>query len=203
MTVISHINGRYALVDYNYRFIWLNVPNINSAKLIKEVMVSHLTLIIVDLTQLATDECVYQLIDNTVCLNWSVDFPNTVLRSHYELERRHGGKEILIDASTSQLINYSNRTMLADDRVCELQRCMMLLYNIYVHSSGLRTNPIYQHNDLDSYTNNHLTEIYSIFSKEIKYNQVVDKLYDYSNNNLDSHPYLLMIILMLINKHYD
>jgi hypothetical protein len=198
----DYVFGRYALVDYNYGFIWLNVSDIETAYLIKKVVTSHVTLVVVDLVQLDSNYS-DQLIDNTVCLDWRVDLPTKSLMNYLEQELRQGVTIAPVDATGGQLTNCESHTMLTKDRVVEFQKCLVLLYHIHLLVNPRQQQSIRMHSELTNYINTHLNNIYNIFSTEISYSQIVNQLYDYSNNHLENSMPLTMIILRLIGRQYD
>ena len=201
MKSLPYITGKYALVDYNYGFIWLTVPDYDAASLIKHTMSSHLTLVIVDLSQfeIYTDE----LIDSYVCLDWKVEVNSNFLKRYIDAEQMYGDiyNKVKFDIDNSSLINVPNHSMLTKERIIEVQRCIILLYQIHTHiSNSYRTQRA--HDKIEEIYKQDLNNICDIFRKEIYYNEVVDKLYQYANNikyNLD----LLVFILRAIDKAHE
>ncbi len=197
----SYITGQYALVDYNYRFIWLTVPDYAAAVIVKDTMSSHITLVIVDLTVFPnyTDK----LIDQSVCLEWEIDAPGHLFKYYLDAEQKFGdvSQHVKIDISKVKLINRSNGSMLTKNRIEELQKCLILLYKIYMHTAELYAT-LHMHDDSASINKKDLENICKIFKTEIYYDNVVDKLYQYANTINYNVP-LLTFILRTIGKSHE
>jgi hypothetical protein len=120
--------SRYALVDTFTKSIWLMAPEETIAHSIRSLFSwSKLNLIVVDLTTYSNFN--YELIDNSVCLQWQIP---TV---PFELLQTSVVKKIfettVVDTESSNLINIPAPCRLTTDRQLDLQDQLMLVYKIF------------------------------------------------------------------------
>ena len=132
-----YCNGPYALVDANYRRIWLNIEDEICAHKIRKIFLSKLSVFIVDLR--CYDN--HTMINSGNCLEWTVPHTrNSRLRitSVRAVPTKHSYVEFIslthVNYSSGKLIKAPVISVLGDDRILDLQN-QIFLYNLIISNA--------------------------------------------------------------------
>jgi hypothetical protein len=175
--------SRYALIDGYTQRVWLMLDDVEMLKRIQRLFFSKVPLILVDISNL--ENYTPELIDNSVCLDWQLTgpdlgmldedvFSNSVSAKIFCFDRRH------------KFVDFTQPTPLHNDRAMDLQRQMMMFYQIV---RSVRTP--------------HLDKTVDTISKSFLVNLTVSDIENSLANLPDADKGLQLTILRASGKLYD
>lgn len=184
-----HCHGPWAVVDAFYGTIWINVPTIELARIIRDAFAYKINPAIVDIS--TSPDYHPDLVDDSVCLDWQLEIDqDTFVETLPELDDTEHASYAHSDGA--KLINRPCALPLGVDRCREIQnqiRSLIMLYRV-LHSQNILEESL-------------LDQIKYCYSVGLTLEEIEHRLFDLANNNMDQSQRACLTILSHLGKLYD
>lgn len=186
--------ANYALVDSFSRTIWLVTPNEAWAHELKHTLYGKTNFTVYDLKSFSNYN--EQLIDNSVCVNWSVAEVAKPLANRVSLHTAQAWDTADASELTHDQLMEKNTVRLPPDLAQDFQQQIMLTYLLIKHwHQGPGTESVTEHT--------HFEQLKTICGREISLAQQEQCLAEFAQQNLLNCGGITVKTLQLLDRLYD
>lgn len=182
-----HSHGPWAIVDAFYGTIWINVPTIELARVIRDAFAYKINPAIVDIS--TSPDYHPDLVDDSVCLDWHLEIDqDTFVETLPELDDMEHASYAQSDGA--KLINRPCSLPLGLDRCREIQnqiRSLIMLYRLLPQGTSEQL----------------LDQIKSCYSIGLTLEDIERRLCELADANMDQNQRAALTILSQLGKLYD